>query len=109
MSWCTTTTLTYHTGTALDSTTLQAILDGAEDEINHRLAPLGITGSSDLEQAELHLSIARLYTRYHIVGQLTSGEIAASITNHENMAWELVEKFIATQDRTREVRKWVQI
>jgi len=109
MSWCTTTTLTYHTGTALDSTTLQAIIDGAEDEINARLAPLGITGDSTLEQASLHLSIARLYTRYDLVGQLTNGTINGSISNHEAQAWALVDKFISTQDRTRDVKVWVRV
>lgn len=108
MSWCSTTTLIYHTGTALDSTTLQAILDGAEDEINARLSPLGISGTSDLEQAELHLAIARLYTRYHMVGQLTS-EMVASARLHEGAAWALVDKFITAQDRTREVCRWVSV
>ena len=109
MSWCTTATLVYHTGTALDATTLQAIIDGAEEEINARLSPLGITGDSTLEQASLHLSIARLYTRYDLVGQLTNATINGSLQYHETKAWALVDKFISTQDRTREVKRWVQI
>ena len=97
------------TGTALDDTILKSIIDGAEREIVARLAPLNITGDSSLREASLHLSIARLYTRYHIGGELTSGEIASNIANHEALAWELVERYISAQDRTRDVKTWVRV
>lgn len=109
MSWCSTTTLTYHTGTALDSTTLQAILDGAEDEINAYLQPLGVSGDTGLEQAELHLAIARLYTRYDLIGQLTNGTINGSIADHEKTAWALVDKWVGYKNSQVEIKRWVQI
>ena len=108
-SWCSTTDFGYATGTALDGTTTQAIIDGAEREIVEYLKPYNLSGDSTLKEASLHLSIARLYTRYDLVGQLTNATINGSLQYHETKAWALVDKFISTQDRTREVKRWVQI
>jgi hypothetical protein len=109
MSWATTADLVNATGSALDTATLQAIIDSAEREINAALSPLNITGSDALREASLHLSIARLYTRYDLVGQLTQPTINGSTASHEAQAWKLVDAFISAQNRTRSVKRWVQI
>jgi hypothetical protein len=107
--WCTIEDVEHATGTALDDVTVQAIIDSAQREINAYLKPLGVSGDSSLREACLRLAIARLYTRYDLIGQLTNGTINGSIADHEKTAWALVDKWVGYKNSQVEIKRWVQI
>jgi hypothetical protein len=115
---CTYTELANLTGSTLSQTVLEAIINQAEREVDSFLAPYGLSGSTAVKGATLHLSIAGLFTRYRLDGQkpgsLTLGDytttdnIDAAIATHRNEGNRLLNLY-ATKNTTNLERSWVVV
>jgi len=105
MSYCSTVDLVNATGAAYDTTTLQALIDRADRQIDARLRAARVAGSGDaIREASLSLSIAMLLTRMRMDGtkpaSLSLGGLSMSdnidqaIKELQDRAWELVDEHI---------------
>ena len=114
MSYCSTTDLVNATGSVYATTTLQALIDMADAEIDAKLNAMRVSGSgSAVKAASLNLSISKLYTRMRMDGSKTAntsidgtihlGEnIDQAISTYEKKAWSLLDSYIAyAQPRKR--------
>lgn len=117
-TYCTYTELTYLTGSTLSQTIQEAIINQAEREVDTYLGPFGLSGSTSVKDATLHLSIAGLFTRYRLDGQkpgsLTLGDytstdnIDAAIATHRNEGYRLLNLY-AVKSTTNLDRNYVVV
>lgn len=114
MSYCTVAELKTYTGSAYSDEILQALIDGADREINATLQAARVSvGGDGLKEASLNLSISRVYTRMRMDGSKTAStsidgtvnmgeDIDRAIKTYESKAWKLIDKAIAfSQPRKR--------
>lgn len=106
MSYCTPAELISATGATYDNTTLQALIDRADRQIQARLNAARASGSSDaIKEASLSLSVSMLLTRMRMDGSkpasLSMGGLSMSdnidtaIAELEGRAWDLVDDHIS--------------
>ncbi len=107
MSYCSTAELVSATGSVYDTTTLQALIDRADRQINARLLAARVSASGDaVKEASLCLSTSMLLTRMRMDGTKTAStsldgtislgdNIDQAIAAYEKQAWKLIDSYIA--------------
>lgn len=108
MAYCTSTDISYFAGTTYDATTIGALIDDADAEINATLYSKDITppsSSSYLKVASISLTLANLLTRMRIdgrkpanlnIGGISMGDtIDSAISALRERAMKMVDGYIA--------------
>ncbi len=114
MPYCSTAELIAATGSTYDTTTLLALIDRADRQIDARLLAARVPAGGDaVKEASLCLSISMLLTRMRMDGTKTastsmdgtmgmSENIDTAIAGYEKRAWQLLDNYIAyAQPRKR--------
>jgi hypothetical protein len=97
MAYCTSTDITNVTGTTLDSTTLGALIDEADREINAYLTAKGTTGSAcdAMKTASMKLTNALMILRNPIGSEGSASVMAVSLLR--KAAYEILDDYLATK------------
>jgi len=105
MSYCSTADLIALTDTTLDTTTLQAVIDDSDREINAYLKARGVTGGScdETKTASLKLANAGLILRNPIGAEGVATPMAVNILRKS--AFEILDNYLSTKSSLNTPRR----